>query len=345
MARAPFQKLKILYLLDYLLRCSDESHPVTVAQLIQELHARGISAERKSIYDDLEALRTYGIDLVQAGQGRNSAYYVASREFELPELKLLVDSVQSSKFITQKKTMSLIKKIESLTSIYQARELNRQVLVKNRIKTMNESIYYNVDEIHRGIAANRKIRFHYFEYNMEKQRQLRRNGEWYVMSPYALTWDDENYYLVAFDSQAGIIKHFRVDKMTHIGVTQEPRDGQEVYAAMDMGLYARQVFGMFSGELAWVRLRFERGLVGAVLDRLGQDVMLVPEDEEHFTVRADVVVSPQFFAWLCGFGTRAKVLEPEPVVSAMADYVQRISALYQECEPEQTKPAGKEPNP
>lgn len=345
MARAPFQKLKILYLLDYLLRCSDESHPVTVAQLIQELHARGISAERKSIYDDLEALRTYGIDLVQAGQGRNSAYYVASREFELPELKLLVDSVQSSKFITQKKTMSLIKKIESLTSIYQARELNRQVLVKNRIKTMNESIYYNVDEIHRGIAANRKIRFHYFEYNMEKQRQLRRNGEWYVMSPYALTWDDENYYLVAFDSQAGIIKHFRVDKMTHIGVTQEPRDGQEVYAAMDMGLYARQVFGMFSGELTWVRLRFERGLVGAVLDRLGQDVMLVPEDEEHFTVRADVVVSPQFFAWLCGFGTRAKVLEPEPVVAAMADYVQRISALYQECEPEQTKPAGKEPNP
>lgn len=345
MARAPFQKLKILYLLDYLLRCSDESHPVTVAQLIQELHARGISAERKSIYDDLEALRTYGIDLVQAGQGRNSAYYVASREFELPELKLLVDSVQSSKFITQKKTMSLIKKIESLTSIYQARELNRQVLVKNRIKTMNESIYYNVDEIHRGIAANRKIRFHYFEYNMEKQRQLRRNGEWYVMSPYALTWDDENYYLVAFDSQAGIIKHFRVDKMTHIGVTQEPRDGQEVYAAMDMGLYARQVFGMFSGELASVRLRFERGLVGAVLDRLGQDVMLVPEDEEHFTVRADVVVSPQFFAWLCGFGTRAKVLEPEHVVSAMADYVQRISALYQECEPEQTKPAGKEPNP
>lgn len=345
MARAPFQKLKILYLLDYLLRCSDESHPVTVAQLIQELHARGISAERKSIYDDLEALRTYGIDLVQAGQGRNSAYYVASREFELPELKLLVDSVQSSKFITQKKTMSLIKKIESLTSIYQARELNRQVLVKNRIKTMNESIYYNVDEIHRGIAANRKIRFHYFEYNMEKQRQLRRNGEWYVMSPYALTWDDENYYLVAFDSQAGIIKHFRVDKMTHIGVTQESRDGQEVYAAMDMGLYARQVFGMFSGELTWVRLRFERRLVGAVLDRLGQDVMLVPEDEEHFTVRADVVVSPQFFAWLCGFGTRAKVLEPEHVVSAMADYVQQISALYQKCEPEQTKPAGKEPNP
>lgn len=170
MARAPFQKLKILYIMDYLLRYSDEYHPVTVAQLIEKLGKRGISAERKSIYDDLEALRTYGLDLVQTGRGRNSGCYVAGRDFELPELKLLVDSVQSSKFITQKKTMSLIKKIEGLASVHQARELNRQVFVKNRIKTMNESIYYNVDEIHRGIAANRKIRFHYFEYNMEKQR-------------------------------------------------------------------------------------------------------------------------------------------------------------------------------
>lgn len=226
--------------------------------------------------------------------------------------------------------MSLIKKIEGLASVHQAQELNRQVFVKNRIKTMNESIYYNVDEIHRGIAANRKIRFHYFEYNMEKQRQLRRNGAWYVISPYALTWDDENYYLVGFDSQAGIIKHFRVDKMAQIGTTEEPRDGQEVYAALDMGLYARQVFGMFSGEPVWVRLRFDRGLVGAVLDRLGQEVMLVPEDEEHFTVRTQVVVSPQFFGWLCGFGKRAKVLEPESVVDAMAEYVKDISQMYQE---------------
>ena len=328
MARAPFQKLKILYIMDYLLRYSDEYHPVTVAQLIEELGKRGISAERKSIYDDLEALRTYGLDLVQTGRGRNSGCYVAGRDFELPELKLLVDSVQSSKFITQKKTMSLIKKIEGLASVHQARELNRQVFVKNRIKTMNESIYYNVDEIHRGIAANRKIRFHYFEYNMEKQRQLRRNGDWYVISPYALTWDDENYYLVGFDSQAGIIKHFRVDKMAQIGTTEEPRDGQEVYAALDMGLYARQVFGMFSGEPVWVRLRFDRGLVGAVLDRLGQEFMLVPEDEEHFTVRTQVVVSPQFFGWLCGFGKRAKVLEPENVVNTMAEYVENISQMY-----------------
>ena len=328
MARAPFQKLKILYLLDYLLRCSDESHPVTVAQLIQELHARGISAERKSIYDDLEALRTYGIDLVQAGQGRNSAYYVASREFELPELKLLVDSVQSSKFITQKKTMSLIKKIESLTSIYQARELNRQVLVKNRIKTMNESIYYNVDAIHDGISQDRKIQFKYFEYTVEKTRHYRKDGAFYVVSPYALTWDDENYYMVAFDSEAGIIKHYRVDKMTDISTLEEHRDGRDAFEALDMAVYARKVFGMFSGEDVTVRLRFENHLVGAVLDRLGQDVMIVRDGDDHFTVSAEVVVSPQFFAWVCGFGTAAQIIGPEHVVRKMADHVKGIAAMY-----------------
>ena len=328
MARSAYQKLKPLYIMNYLLQNSDEDHLVSMSQLIEHLAAHGIPSERKSVYDDIEALRVFGLDIVQGGSGKNAGYYIANRSFELPELKLLVDSVQSSKFITHKKTATLIKKIETLASIHEAQLLNRQVYVKNRIKTMNESIYYNVDEIHRGIAANRKIRFHYFEYNMEKQRQLRRNGEWYVISPYALTWDDENYYLVGFDSQAGIIKHFRVDKMAQIGTTEEPRDGQEVYAALDMGLYARQVFGMFSGEPVWVRLRFDRGLVGAVLDRLGQEVMLVPEDEEHFTVRTQVVVSPQFFGWLCGFGKRAKVLEPENVVNAMAEYVENISQMY-----------------
>ena len=329
MARSSFQKLKILYIMDYLLKRSDENHPVTVAQLIGELESHGISAERKSIYDDLESLREYGLDILQTGSGKNSGYYVASREFELPELKLLVDSVQSSKFITYKKTLSLIKKIESLTSVYDAQLLRRQLYVKNRIKTMNESIYYNVDELHRGIAENRKIRFHYFEYTVRKERRFRRNGAWYVLSPYALSWDDENYYLVGFDSEAGIIKHFRVDKMADIQVTEEPRDGEEIYAALDMGVYARKTFGMFTGEETSVRLRFEKDLVGAVIDRLGRDVMLVPDGEDHFTVRTDVIVSPQFFAWVLGFGNKAKILEPESVVRKLREHLDQVTALYE----------------
>lgn len=329
MARSSFQKLKILYIMDYLLKRSDENHPVTVAQLIGELESHGISAERKSIYDDLESLREYGLDILQTGSGKNSGYYVASREFELPELKLLVDSVQSSKFITYKKTLSLIKKIESLTSVYDAQLLRRQLYVKNRIKTMNESIYYNVDELHRGIAENRKIRFHYFEYTVRKERRFRRDGAWYVLSPYALSWDDENYYLVGFDSEAGIIKHFRVDKMADIEVAEEPRDGEEIYAALDMGVYARKTFGMFTGEETSVRLRFEKDLVGAVIDRLGRDVMLVPDGEDHFTVRTDVIVSPQFFAWVLGFGNKAKILGPESVVRKLREHLNQVTALYE----------------
>ena len=224
MPRESSQKLKLLYVMRYLLRSSDEAHPVTVQQIIDFLSGEGIPAERKSIYDDVEALRRFGLDIIQAKIGRQSGYYVGSREFELPELKLLVDSVQSSKFITYKKTLTLIRKIESLASVYEAQLLSRQVYVKNRIKTMNESIYYNVDEIHTGIARDRRIRFRYFDYTVSKERRFRRDGGYYVVSPFALTWDDENYYLVAYDSEAGIIKHFRVDKMLDIGILDEARD-------------------------------------------------------------------------------------------------------------------------
>ena len=325
MARSSFQKLKILYVMDYLLKYSDEEHPVSVAQLIAHLDNHGISAERKSIYDDIECLREYGLDINQTGTGKTNGYYVSGRDFELPELKLLVDSVQCSKFITHKKTMSLIKKIGELASVHEAKSLNRQVYVNNRIKTMNESIYYNVDEIHRGIAENKKIRFHYFEYSVQKERRFRRNGAWYVISPYALSWDDENYYLVGYDSEVGRIKHFRVDKMADIGLTEQDRDGQDSYTAMDMAVYSRKTFGMFTGEETQVKHRFENDMVGVVMDRLGRDVMLIPDGPEHFTLRTDVVVSPQFFAWIFGFAGKAQILEPQSVAEAMREQIKKVA--------------------
>ena len=328
MARSSYQKLKPLYIMNYLLQDTDEDHPVTVNQIISYLESQGISAERKSIYSDIEALQCFGLDIVQAGSGRSCGYYVAHRNFELPELKLLVDSVQSSKFITHKKTATLIKKIETLASIHEAQLLNRQVFVKNRIKTMNESIYYNVDEIHNGISKNKKIRFLYFEYNVQKERQYRRNGAYYVVSPFALTWDDENYYMVAYDSDAAIIKNYRVDKMEKISILEEDRDGLEAYQALDMAIYARKTFGMFTGKEEHVVLRFENHLVGAVLDRLGRDVFIVPDGPDHFTVRTDVIVSPQFFAWVTGFGTSAQVIGPGHVVEAMKDHICAVAGQY-----------------
>ena len=328
MARSAYQKLKPLYIMNYLLQNSDEDHLVSMSQLIEHLAAHGLPSERKSVYDDIEALRVFGLDIVQGGSGKNAGYYIANRSFELPELKLLVDSVQSSQFITHKKTATLIKKIETLASIHEAQLLNRQVYVKNRIKTMNESIYYNIDAIQSGISQNKKIQFKYFEYTVQKTRHYRKDGAFYVVSPFAMTWDDENYYLVAFDSQAGIIKHYRVDKMTEISSTEEDRDGLDAYQALDMAVYARKVFGMFSGEEESVQLRFENHLVGAVLDRLGQDVFIIADGDDHFTVRADVVVSPQFFAWVTGFGAAAQIIGPDDVVEKMRQHINSVAALY-----------------
>ena len=328
MPRSFNQKLKPFYVMNYLLENTDEEHTVTVNQIIAHLEAQGISAERKSIYSDIEALQVLGVDIERVDSGNYVGYYVASRTFELPELKLLVDSVQSSKFITHKKTASLIKKIEKLASIHEAQLLNRQVFVKNRIKTMNESIYYNVDEIHNGISKNKRIKFLYFEETVSGERNYRHGGAYYVVSPFALTWDDENYYMVAYDSDAQMIKHYRVDKMEKISVTDETRDGLEAYNALDMAVYAKKTFGMFTGHEVNVAMRFDNHLVGAVRDRLGRDVFIVADGPDHFTVRADVVVSPQFFAWVCGFGAQAVITGPNEVVEQMKKHVDAIAAQY-----------------
>ena len=329
MPRSSNQKLKLLYVMQFLLQETDADHPAPTGKIVEYLSSQGIQAERKSIYDDIEALRLFGLDIEQNESKRSGGYYVASRNFELPELKLLVDSVQSSKFITHQKTTTLIKKIEKLASTYEAQLLQRQVYVANRIKTMNESIYYNVDAIHTGISQNKKIQFKYFEYTVQKERKYRKDGAFYVISPFALTWDSENYYLVGFDSEAGIIKHYRVDKMTNISATDEPRDGMDAYKELDMAVYVRKVFGMFSGTEEVVKLRFANHLVGAVLDRLGQEASIIPDGDEHFTVSAQVVVSPQFFAWVSGFADEAKVIGPEHVVEQMREHSRKVAAQYE----------------
>lgn len=327
MAKSERQKLKMLYTMQYLMQNTDENHPVSVAQIIDELEKHEISAERKSIYSDLDALRDFGLDIVQC-RGRNNGYYVASRDFELPELKLLVDSVQSSKFITQKKTLSLIKKIESLASVYDAQLLQRQVYVRDRVKSMNESVYYNVDELSNAISRDRMIRFRYFEYTVDKERRLRRDGAWYEVSPFALMWDDENYYMLAWDAQAQRLKHYRVDKMASISALEKFREGKEAFKAVDMSAYSKKVFGMFTGEVETVRIRFANHLAGAVIDRFGRDVMMIRDSDEHFVISVEVAVSPQFFAWVFGFGAEAEILSPERVRSEMCERAAAVCEKY-----------------
>ena len=328
MPKSANQKLKLLYLMQFLLQHSDENHPVSIADMIAEVERWDITAERKSIYDDLDALERFGLDIVQV-KSKTTGYYVASRDFELPELKLLVDAVQSSKFITEKKTLSLIKKIEGLCSTYEAQALQRQVFVRGRVKTMNESVYYNVDELSGAISADRAIRFKYSEYALTKERRFRRNGGWYELSPYALMWDDENYYMLAWDEVEGRMKHFRVDKMAEISALDTPRSGKDAFASVDMSVYARQVFGMFAGTPRTVRLRFENHLVGAVIDRFGKDILVVPDGDEHFTVSIDAVTSPQFYAWVFGFGGEAEILFPADARKAMRQQALETAKRYE----------------
>lgn len=327
MAKSANQKLKLLYLLRFLMQNSDEAHPLSMAQIIEELANNGISAERKSIYDDIEALRLFGVDIVQL-KGKNGGYYIGERDFELPELKLLVDSVQSSKFITQDKTYKLIKKIESLASIYDGQLLQRQVFVTNRVKSMNESIYYAVDVISDAITKNRKIRYQYFEYTVEKERRLRHGGKFYEISPFSLIWDDENYYMLGWDSEAGKMKHYRVDKMQKVSLSDDEREGVEEFEKFDMSAYSKTVFGMFGGTEQKVKLRFSNRLVGVVLDRFGRETTIIPDGDEHFTVTLSVVVSPQFFGWIFGFGSDVEILSPEEVREEMKKQAEEIFGKY-----------------
>ena len=332
MARSSNQKQKLLLIRRFLEENSDEEHPVSTAEIIDYLDAMGVSAERKSIYDDLETLLNYGLDLVRVRQGNVTAWYLGSREFELPELRLLVDSVQSSRFLTRKKSLELIGKIEKLTSVHQARGLRRQVWVKNRIKSMNESIYYLVDDLHAAIDDNEKIRFHYFQYDPSRERQLRHGGAWYEISPYALLWDSENYYLVGYDAAAGIIKHFRVDKIVDLQRTGQAREGAEVFADVDMSAYANAHFGMFSGKTTPVRMEFDNSLAGAVIDRFGTEAMLVPTGDGRFSVTASVAVTEPFFGWLCTFGGLARITAPESAVEAMRRHIESIMEQYEKEE-------------
>lgn len=329
MTKSSNQKLKVLYLLNIMKELTDDDHGLTLPQILEELAKYGIKAERKSIYGDFEALRDFGLT-IEKRTGKNITYHLAERDFELPELKLLVDAVQSSKFITHKKSSALIKKIEGLASKYEAQQLQRQVFVANRIKTMNESIYYAVDEIHRAISDDKKISFKYFEWNMKKERQYRRNGKIYMVSPWALTWDDENYYMIAFDDESSIIKHYRVDKMHGLKITDKKRMGAELFENFDMALYSKKTFGMYGGRDEQVTLRCKDKMAGVIIDRFGQDVIMYEAGEEQFEVSVRVSVSPLFLTWIMNFGGDIKILSPQSVID---DYVKLAKAalkLYEE---------------
>ncbi len=334
MARSSRQKQKLLCLQKILLEKTDENHGLTINEIIQALDAYGIKAERKSLYSDIEELNNFGLDVCKT-KSSTVRYFVATRDFEVAELKLLVDAIQSSKFITLDKSLKLIKKIEGLVSENEGKQLQRQVYVSNRVKNLNEKIYYNVDDIHTAISQNKQITFKYFQWTVDFitggkhiVRTERRNSEEYRVSPWALCWDDENYYLIAYDKNAGIIKHYRVDKMESIKVTDDERDGGDKFEKFDVAHYSKSVFSMFGGEETEVKLSVDNSLIGVIVDRFGSDIFIVKESESSFTVSVKVMLSPQFYAWVFGLGDKMKILEPKSVADEFYNRIKAISQLY-----------------
>ena len=328
MSKGNYQKLKLLYLIKIFSEDTDETHMLTLPQIIDKLSAYGISAERKTLYQDFELLRDFGIDIIGVQAQRNYYYHIGNRRFELPELKLLVDSVQSAKFITDKKSNALIRKLEGMVSKYEARQLQRQVIISGRIKAMNESIYYNVDKLHEAIGTDCQIKFKYFRWNINKEMVLRKDGAWYHVSPWGLMWDDENYYLVGYDAEDGKIKHYRVDKMWRISVVDKKREGKEEFKAFNMPRYTKSLFGMYGGEEVTVTLEAKNGMVGILIDRFGKDIPIKPVDAEHFRTSVVVAVSTQFLGWIMALGEGVKIIGPDTVVQRMKDEIRLISRMY-----------------
>lgn len=328
MAKGNNQKLKLLYLAKILLEETDEEHGISMPNIIARLNEVDITADRKTIYSDMEELRKFGIDVIGAQREKSFLYYVASRDFELPELKLLVDSVQAARFITEKKSNALIRKLEKLASTHEAKQLQRQVLISGRIKTMNESIYYNVDKIHTAINANSQIRFQYFQWNVNKEQELRHNGKWYHVSPWYLIWDDEYYYLVAYDGGDKILKHYRLDKMLRIALTNKEREGKELLSSSDVAAYSKSLFGMFGGEKVAVTLEAENQFAGILIDRFGKEILISKVDDGHFRTVVSVVPSKHFISWIMSFGNGIRIVAPDSVLESVRQLLASLEKTY-----------------
>lgn len=319
MPRGEKQKLKLLCLLDLLKQETDAEHPMSVAEIIERLADCGISAERKSIYDDVRALCDYGV-CVEAAPRRG--YYIEQRTYELAELKMLVDIICSAKFLTEKKSRELIHKLYAETSRYGAAALDRQVYAAH-VKSQSEVIYYTVDAIHAAIREGVQISFRYYHYDASKARVERKDGYRYAVSPWTLVWNDENYYLVAYDDAEQSIRHFRVDRMGDVRALKRARCGKEAFEHFDLAAYESKTFGMFGGREETVTLACAERAADAIIDRFGVEPTFIRRADGGFDVTVRVFTSPQFYGWLLGLSGLVRLKAPTRAVDDYRAYLKQ----------------------
>ena len=315
MEKGRYQKLKLLYLLEILRDYSDENTYLSVKELISLLLKKEIVVERKTLYKDIELLQDYGFNIVVEKSGRENIYAL--------EVKMLIDVIQASKFLTAKKSRDLILKLKKLASKKQAQKIQRQVYSFEENKYINENIYYNVDAIHNAIAENKQINFNYWQWNYMKQMIDRKNGEVYNVSPFALVWNDENYYMVAYDAKTDLIKNYRVDKMRNVVIAENDRLGHDKFQKEDISSYSKKIFGMYGGTLEKVTLEFKESLIGAIVDRFGKDIIIHKKDD-YYQTSVEVMCSSHFLGWIFSLGSDIEILAPQNVRDL---YVKKVESL------------------
>lgn len=323
------QKLKLLYLAKIFLEETDGKTGLTMPQIIEHLREYGISAERKALYRDIKALREFGMD-IQRYNRSPMQYALANREFSQPELLLLVDAVQSSRFLDIEKSRELIDSIRALASKRQRETLSKRMHVEGRIKMQNESVFYNVDIVQEAIQAHRRVSFHYFKYDVEKKKVRQHGGDRYLETPVELIYSDGYYYLVTYNDKHDGFTNYRVDRMTEVMVSDEPATRNERIASFDPEAYTAQAFSMFNGEPKTISLIVDGEVMSSIVDRFGSDVESHALDGSHARVYARVKVSDVFYGWLAQFGTKVRVEKPRSVVQGYTEYLQRIVSAYRQ---------------
>lgn len=327
MSRQAYVKPKLLILRDIFLEKTDENHALTIPEIIKELSLYGISVERKTLYDDINTLTTYGLDIVVSKRSHSNTYYVASRTFQNEELQVLANAVASSKFLTNKKSNELIKKLEKLTSIYSAKELKRTIYIEGRVKNFNEQIYYNINSIHDAINKKKKITFKYFSYDLNKKKEYRHNGEVYAVSPYYIVWENDYYYLICYCDKHQNISRYRIDRMVNVDISEESHKVPNE-CELEMAKTLRSTFSMYGGEKRIVTLELANELIDVIIDRFGTDVRITKHTDCTFTVSVEVQISPPFWGWLFQFGTKAKVIAPQSIVDEAKKEANALAEIY-----------------
>ncbi|MBR0145570.1 MAG: WYL domain-containing protein [Eubacterium sp.] len=321
-------RARLLLLASFLYEKSDENHGLSIDDIRIYLESVGIPVNRKTLYKDIQCLNELGHDIVMEKIGRSVYYHIGARRFELAELRLMIDAVQASHFLTEQKTKDLIRKLQSLASDYDSKGLENNVYISGQRKAINKSIFYLVNDLHQAIRDDHKVRFQYFQWDVNKKAELRHEGAFYDVSPWAMLFDHENYYMVGYDNRIGKMHHYRVDKIKNLSIVQEPREGKAYFDSYDMQAFTQSTFGMFHGNIEHVRIRASYDLAGVMIDRFGRKIEIKDNKDGTFDFEVDVRVSDQFLGWIIAVGENVRILSPESVIDRMKEIAKRLKIIY-----------------